>query len=103
MGLEGWSSRSSEGCVGMTGSPPGSGSNGTGCGDQGMAYEGPRAGTGGEVRDSGEVEVDTWSRGHGQSEDTTAQASGDTGSAGGQRTVATARPALAERLCVRGL
>lgn len=68
-----------------------------------MAYEGPRAGAGGEVRDAGEVEVDTWSGGHGQSEDTTMQASGDRGSAGGQRTAATARPALAERLCVRGL
>ena len=68
-----------------------------------MTYEGPRAGAGGEVRDSGEVGVHTWRGGHGQSKDTTVQASGDAGSAGGQHMAATVRPALAEWLCVRGL
>ena len=36
-----------------------------------MTYEGPRAGAGGEMRDYGEVGVDTWRGRHGQSEDTT--------------------------------
>ena len=68
-----------------------------------MTYEGPRAGAGGEVRDYGEVGVDTGRGRHGQREDTTGEASGDTGSAVGQHTVAMVRPALAEWLCVRGL